>query len=336
MTVRRPIGHSKMKVGFVVIGRNEGPRLEQCLRSVLAVCDRIIYADSASTDESQAAAKRLGITVVRLPQDGHLTAARGRNAGYKELKTRFPDCDAVQFLDGDCILQPRWIENAVGFLEGHPEVAVVCGRRFEAHPDSSIYNALCDAEWNTRIGEATECGGDALVRTTAFDEVGGYRSSLRAGEEPEMTARMRAAGWRIWRIDVPMTEHDARILSFRQWWRRTQRGGYGYAQAWAVTKGLPQRLYARNLRSALVWAVGIPLLIIAMAIVAASPLPLTFLPAVYVLQMLRIARESPLPGRMRWISARMLLLAKFPEAIGALRYFVAGKAHTLPEYKAHG
>ena len=75
-----------------------------------------------------------------------------------------------------------------------------------------------------------------------------------------MTARMRAAGWKIWRIDAPMTEHDAKILTLRQWWQRTQRGGYGYAQAWEATKGLPQRLYGRNLRSAFVWAVALPLM----------------------------------------------------------------------------
>src|SRR5690242_10244250 len=105
-----------MKVGFVVIGRNEGPRLEQCLRSVLAVCERVVYADSASTDESSAIAERLGIDVVSLAEDGRLSAARGRNVGYAELAIRFPECDAVQFLDGDCVLQTGWIERGTAFL----------------------------------------------------------------------------------------------------------------------------------------------------------------------------------------------------------------------------
>ena len=327
---------SSAAVGFVVIGRNEGPRLEHCLRSVLSVSDRIVYADSASTDSSAALAEQLGAIVVVLPDDGQLSAARGRNAGYAMLKERFPQCDVVQFLDGDCILQPGWIEAAVAFLGDHPDVAVVCGRRFEAQPDASVYNALCDAEWNTPAGEATECGGDALVRTRAFEQVGGYRSALRAGEEPEMTARMRAAGWKIWRMDALMTEHDARILSLRQWWRRTQRGGYGYAQTWEATKGLPQRLYARNLRSAVLWAIVLPLLVLAAAIAARAPLILLALPLLYGLQLVRIARWTRHSGRMRWIGAGMLLLAKFPEAIGACRYFIAGKGHTVPEYKSNG
>ena len=212
-------------VGFVVIGRNEGARLELCLRSVLLISQRVSYANSASTDGSPELAEQLGVAVVRLPQDGKLNAARGRNAGYAELVRRFPECDAIQFLDGDCILQPGYLQLALNFLKDHPRAAVVCGRRFELDPGASIYNALCEQEWNTPVGQAEACGGDALIRRSAFDQVGGYNGEILAGEEPEMTARMRAAGWEIWRIDAAMTEHDARIRTFRQWWRRTQRGG---------------------------------------------------------------------------------------------------------------
>lgn len=323
-----------MVVGFVIIGRNEGARLERCLASVLTHSNRVVYADSASSDGSVALAQRLGAKTVLLSDDGRLSAARGRNAGYKELIAHFPECDAIQFLDGDCILQDGWIEKAVAFLQQHPEVAVVCGRRFEADPGASIYNARCDQEWNTPVGEATECGGDALVRRTAFDEVGGYRDDQRAGEEPEMTARMRAAGWKIWRIDALMTEHDAKILSLGQWWRRTQRGGFGYAQAWSVTKGLPQRLYAKQLRSALLWVVALPVAVILVAALFREPLLLLALPAAYGLQLSRIAIRSG--GSGKWSNAALVLLGKIPEALGAARFFLTGASRALPEYKAHG
>lgn len=321
-----------MIVGFVVIGRNEGPRLERCLRSALSVSDRVVYADSASTDGSVRTAKELGVTVVELPADGRLTAARGRNAGYKELRERFPECELVQFLDGDCVLQSQWMPQAVGFLRSQPDVAVVCGRRFEAHPDASIYNALCDQEWDTAIGEAQECGGDALVRCSAFDQVGGYNSALQAGEEPEMTARMRAAGWRIWRIDAPMTEHDANIYSLRQWWRRTQRGGFGYAQVWSATDALPQQLYARQLRSAFTWALAVPLVVALAAILLQKPLVVLLLPLAYGIQFLRIARNGRGPAKITL--AGLILLAKLPEAIGAARYLLGRGNRRVPEYKS--
>jgi cellulose synthase/poly-beta-1,6-N-acetylglucosamine synthase-like glycosyltransferase len=319
-------------VGFVVIGRNEGSRLEACLRSVLAVSSQVIYADSASTDGSPALAAQLGAKVISLPDDGALTAARGRNAGFRELRERMPECELVQFLDGDCILQPHWLPAAVEFFRDHPEVAVVCGRRFEAHPDASIYNRSCDAEWNTPCGEASACGGDALIRRAALDQVHGYREELLAGEEPEMTARMRAIGWKVWRIDVPMTEHDARIYSFGQWWRRSQRGGFGYAQVWSATASLPRRLYGRQLLSALAWAVMIPTLCLLAAIIARQPLILLLLPLLYALQVARIAHASP-AERDRWTRAALILLAKIPETIGAARFVLGGGRRQVPEYK---
>jgi hypothetical protein len=165
-----------------------------------------------------------------------------------------------------------------------------------------------------------------------LDEVGGYRSELQAGEEPEMTARMRAAGWQIWRIDARMTEHDARILTFRQWWRRTQRGGFGYAQVWTATGNLAQRLYSTQLRSALLWAVILPLAAVVTALVAKRPLLLLALPIAYGLQLIRIAARSR--SQSKWLAAALILLAKFPEAIGAARFFLGGGHRHMPEYKS--
>ena len=323
-----------MEIGFVVIGRNEGPRLRSCLESVGAASNRIVYADSGSTDDSVALAQELGAATVALPDDGNLTAARGRNAGYGELRKLHPQCDAVMFLDGDCILQAQFLQQAAAFLEQHPEIAVVCGRRFERYPEASIYNRLCDIEWDTPVGQADECGGDALVRCAAFDAVGGYRSDLRAGEEPEMAARMRAAGWKIWRIDAPMTQHDAKILKLSQWWRRAQRGGFGYAQVWSATKPLSHRLYGKQLRSALTWTLALPAIVVIVAVLTGQAWILLAIPASYALQFFRIGSRSHAEGK--WTRAALLLLAKIPETIGALQFTLTGTKRRVPEYKSNG
>ena len=147
-----------------------------------------------------------------------------------------------------------------------------------------------------------------------------------------MTARMRAAGWRVWRIDAPMSEHDARILSFGQWWRRTQRGGFGYAQVWSATHGLPQRLYGKQLRSAFAWAIVLPLLVIIGSILAREPLVLLLIPAAYGLQLLRIALRFAGDGGLT--RAALILAAKIPETIGAALFFLGGRASRVAEYRA--
>ncbi|NUT01580.1 MAG: glycosyltransferase [Sphingomonas sp.] len=320
-------------VAFVVIGRNEGERLRDCLRPLLAKSNRVIYVDSASTDGSPELARELGAIALVLDSSTLLSAARGRNEGFREVRKRFPECDTVQFIDGDCVLAPNWVETALEFLKSHPKAAVACGRRFEAHPDASLYNRLCDEEWNTPVGQAEHSGGDALVRVKAFEQVGGFRSSLKAGEEPEMTSRMRAAGWEIWRLDAPMTEHDARILRFGQWWTRMIRGGFGYAEVWSTTGKLPRRVIGKQLRSAFTWAVAIPLLILLAAMEISEARLLFLIPLAFALQIARIAARRGF-SLHAWQSAMLLVTAKIPEAIGALSYFLGRKADRLVDYKA--
>ena len=321
------------KTAVVVIGRNEGARLGECLRALLGSSNQVVYVDSSSTDGSPDMARNLGVLTVELDDNSPHTAARGRNAGFQEARNRFPACEYVQFVDGDCIIEPGWLARATDFLEQNPRAAVVCGRRTEAHPEASLYNRLIDEEWNTPIGRADYSGGDSLVRASAFEQIDGFRPELKAGEEPEMTTRLRAAGWEIWRIDEPMTVHDAKILRFGQWWTRSVRGGFGYAQVWSTTAHLPRRVFDAQLRSALFWALGVPLLIFLAAAVAREPLILLALPPVYAAQILRIAARRGLSLRSLQ-SAAMIVLAKLPEGLGALKYFLGQHSSGLADYKA--
>ncbi|WP_282129967.1 glycosyltransferase [Roseobacter litoralis] len=299
-------------IAAVIIGRNEGARLVACLASLGQDFARIIYVDSGSTDGSLKAAQDAGAEVVALDTDRPFTAARARNAGIEALKTGVSP-DFVQFIDGDCMLDPGWIATALGFLVGAPEVAVVCGRRRERFPENSIYNRLCDAEWNTPIGEAHACGGDALMRWEALMAVDGYNPDLIAGEEPEMCLRMRRLGWKIWRLDAEMTLHDAAILRFGQFWKRARRGGYAYAQGAAMYGRAPERHGVAGVRRILIWGAVIPVLIV-FGLVAIGPLALVLL-AVYPLQVARIARRKG-GTRGAWEQASLLTVGKFAELQG--------------------
>ena len=95
-------------LSVVVIGRNEGARLERCLQSIRAMEKpdgevEIIYVDSASTDGSPQLAESFGAKVI-VVQPKRPTAALGRNAGWRAASAPF-----VLFLDGDTILHPRFV-----------------------------------------------------------------------------------------------------------------------------------------------------------------------------------------------------------------------------------
>ena len=136
------------QVGLVAIGRNEGDRLRKCIESVVGQVSKVVYVDSGSTDDSVAMARRYGVTVVELDMTRPFTAARARNEGFRRLREESPELDYVQFVDGDCEVVQGWLEKAALFLDEHQDVVVVCGRRRERFPDRSVYNLLCDMEWD--------------------------------------------------------------------------------------------------------------------------------------------------------------------------------------------
>ena len=336
-------------VGVVVIGRNEGQRLQRCLRSLLSQgAGPIVYVDSGSSDDSVPFARSLGVIVVNLDTSIPFTMARGRNAGFEELSRRFPTLRWVQFVDGDCEVRSDWIARARQVIESRAEVAAVCGRRRERHPEASIYNRLADMEWNAPTGEVEECGGDVLFRCPVFLELGGFNPRMIAGEEPELCVRVRERGYKILRIDAEMTLHDAAMLRFSQWWTRAVRGGHSYAEGMAMHGAGETRHNVRRTLSALAYGVVLPALFGGALVFAATGIgfgPITasvlaIVPAAYARAAYGAYRERRRQGDPAGHAAlygAFCMLGKLPESIGIGTYWLnrlRGRYSGLMEYKA--
>lgn len=306
------------RTAAIIIGRNEGERLIRCLESLQPSGAPMVYVDSASSDGSPEAAAARGALVHDLDLDKPFTAARARNEGVEKLGAFEAQPEYVLFVDGDCEVETGWIDAAVRFLDDHPDIAAVCGRRRERYPEASVYNQLCDHEWNTPIGETAACGGDSLMRTDALTNVGGFDPAMIAGEEPELCHRLRAAGQKIWRLDEPMTVHDADMHHFRQWWLRAIRSGFGYAQVWDTTRKRGNPLYGREIARALFWALALPLLFGLAGLF--QPLLWAGLPLAYGLQIMRMAFRSGPGNLFSWQQASLAMAGKFAELMGIVRY----------------
>jgi GT2 family glycosyltransferase len=306
--------------GAVVIGRNEGARLITCLKSLVQHTNKIVYVDSASTDNSLAEANAIGVYTVSLDMKKPFTAARARNAGYDYLIKMFPSLCYIQFVDGDCQVDANWINTAITFIDKNPDVAVVCGRRRERFPNRTIYNQLCDYEWDTPIGETKACGGDALMRLSCFASVGGFRDSLIAGEEPELCVRLRLAGYKIWRLDSEMTLHDANITKFKQWWNRTVRAGYAFAEGSSLHGTAPEYHWVKETRRAKLWGIFLPILIFIFLII--RPTWAMFVVLIYLLQWLRLVLKSKLPFYLSALVAFFTIIGKFAEAFGQIKFML--------------
>lgn len=331
---------SPADVGCVAIGRNEGPALERCLRSVLGRVAPVVYVDSGSSDGSKELARRLGAHVVELDPSRPFTAARARNAGFNELREARPKVRYVQFVDADCEVVDGFMDAARKRLEERPELAVVCGRRRERHPEASLYNRLIDMEWDTPIGDALSCGGDAMMRVAAFEQAGGFDPGVIGGEEPELCVRLRMLGWRVERIAHEMTLHDARMHRFDQWWHRAVRAGHSFAEGASMHGDKPERHWVRETRRIVFWGALVPgasLLLLLPSLGASLGLLLG-----YPLSAARVYWRHRSRGRARdaaLTGALFTTVGKFPELQGVLQFHgnrLRGTRSRIIEYKDAG
>ncbi|NAZ38098.1 glycosyltransferase family 2 protein [Rubellimicrobium sp. CFH 75288] len=323
------------EVGAVVVGRNEGERLVRCLRSLRPQVGRIVYVDSGSGDGSPVRARAEGVEVVELDPALPFTAARGRNAGFAALEAGgLPD--VVQFVDGDCIVEPGWIAAAAAALRADPSLGLVTGWRTEQEPRRNLFHALAETEWRGPPGEIVACGGDMMVRAEAFRRAGGFDPTIIAAEDDEFCLRLAArTGLRLRRLPRIMTRHDAQMSRLDAWWRRAVRAGHGFAE---VGRRWPGHFRGQRWR-AVVYGLVLPLAAMG-GLGAGSAIPALLVLGAYALNLWRTARGIRRARGLPWSEALpqagLILLAKWPELWGMALFHLRRLRRTGPrliEYK---
>ena len=306
-----------MSVDVVIIGRNEGERLVKSLASVMPQARRVVYVDSGSTDQSVAHAEEAGAEVVNLDMSVPFTAARARNEGYEALAAHGDPADCVQFLDGDCTLVEGWLDGASAHMRSESDLGLVTGTQRELKRNTTVFNQMSDHEWNRPAGEIETCGGNMMVRATAFDAVGGFDPKVIAAEDDEFCTRLRKDGWRLVRIERQMSLHDGGVLQFSQWWKRAERTGHGFAQVGY----LHPEYFTRERRRG--WAFGIIFPIFFVVGLFTTLWLSACVLGVYVMSYVKTVlglQAQGLPGKEALHHAVFLSLSKIPNVIGMVRF----------------
>lgn len=205
-------------ISFIIIGKNEGWRLEKCLQSIVSIVKQdkivdyeIIYVDSRSTDNSIELAKQYGAKAFLIT--GECNAAIARNIGAKEAIG-----DILFFIDGD-------MELFSGFL---PKVLTQDGR-LEYPFISGIFNDIVhDLEWNylhitrrhkLQKGDAdsieTTTGGLFLINHSLWNEVGGMDTRFKRSQDYELGLRLSQMGYPLHRKAILLANHYMRQYSMR-------------------------------------------------------------------------------------------------------------------------
>lgn len=224
-----------MTVAVGIKALNEAAHIDASLVSARAALDRvgggtIVLADSGSSDDTVARARtHPGVRVLQLADPAERSCGTGAQLAFQSV-----DSDYFYLLDGDMVLDADFLVAGIAFLEANPGHAAVGGRVREANTDSIEFElrARNDRVKGSAVAgdvDRLDCGG--LYRVAAVRAVGHFADrNLHAFEEFELAARLRAAGWRLARIDVAAVEHHGHATGgYRLMWRRLRSGYAGGA-----------------------------------------------------------------------------------------------------------
>ncbi len=135
------------------------------------------------------------VRVLRMTTNGGISAAR--NAGVRASDAPFVACVNVEVLP-----EPDWVERCLGYMRERPRVGVVCART-RPLAENTVFG-----RWRLKVQERRYpevsgpidwvAGHAMLFRREALVGVGGFDERLqRAGEDVEISARLRSHGWEV-------------------------------------------------------------------------------------------------------------------------------------------
>lgn len=204
-----------MLLSVVIPAKNEELNLGRCLDSVISavwnsIKPEIIVADCASTDKTVTIAKKYPVKILGLKPHWVHTPAAARYIG-----TLFSQGEFIFFIDSDMTLEPGFIEKAINLLKQDKSTAAVGGVGKEIYFTTGKERLNKPNLYSTRdiIDRVNFLGGAALYRKAQLLEAGGFNPYLCAGEENELSQRLRIKGYLLVSMPIPMITHYSDNIS---------------------------------------------------------------------------------------------------------------------------
>jgi GT2 family glycosyltransferase len=193
-------------VTVVVASRN---RRDDLLASLPRHEAPVVLVDNGSTDDTVAAVREAHPQVTVLPLE-HNVGARARTLGVERAGSEF-----VAFADDDSWWAPGDLARAVEIMRAHPRLALL-NARILVGPEERL-DPVCLEMADSPLRHDPDLPGapllgfvacGALVRTEAFEEVGGFDGVVRfPGEEERVALDLAAAGWGMAYVDEVTVHH---------------------------------------------------------------------------------------------------------------------------------
>ncbi len=168
----------------------------------------VLLVDSGSSDRTIPIALQYPVRIIQLGETSHASASAGRFIG-----TLHSTGGMIQFLDGDCILDPEWLSHGVRFLQKRKDIAGVQGIFGQAeheNPLAKMYERRVSSHVSQPEGESSEgiaFGAAVLLRRDALERAGYFNPFIIAYEEKDLNDRLLRLKARLWYLKVPMALH---------------------------------------------------------------------------------------------------------------------------------
>jgi glycosyltransferase involved in cell wall biosynthesis len=247
-----------MTVSVILKTLNEEARIGAAIESVLTALEgiggEVIVADGGSRDRTIAIATSYPVRVVQLEPAIRPSCGIGPQLGFQYSREPF-----ICLMDGDMLLDPGFLPEALAYLEANATLAGVTGHIEEMNRTSLEY-----IRRGRRIspenlpGPIDRMNGGGLYRRSAIEQVG-YLSdrNLHGYEEFDLGVRLRAQGWRLHRLDRGFVRHFGHALNAYALLIRRWRSGYlqGIGELLRAAIGQPQwKQLVQDLPELRLWA----------------------------------------------------------------------------------
>jgi glycosyltransferase involved in cell wall biosynthesis len=187
-------------VSVVIPCRNEaghiGAMLDSLARQTWDGCWEVVIADNGSTDKTTEIVRRYA---TRLPGLRVVDASARRGAGYaRNVGVESSEGTRILFLDGDDEVNEGYVRSMADALETNALVAARLDL-YKLNPPWLLESwPAMDQQGGPLVDEfglLPVVGGCAMgVQRAVFDDVGGFRTSLRAYEDADLSWRIQLAG----------------------------------------------------------------------------------------------------------------------------------------------